>query len=148
MRGRISFKQGAIQHIYQNTVGGVLIFYSGWDALVFFTTFSTAARRYDVRILGLCLMVDHIHVLVDARSKKELDAFVCLYTSWFVRQYNVWYGLKGSLFNRKYGLASKVSDKDIISAIAYLYNNPVERQLCVRAERSKKSVSVGSRSVR
>lgn len=137
MRGRISFRQGAIQHIYQNTVDGVLIFYSVRDFLVFFTTFATVSRHYDIRILGICLMFDHIHLLVEARNKACLDRFVSHYTSWFVRQYNEWYGLKGSLFNRAYGLASKVSDKDIRSAIAYLYNNPVERLLCLRAEQSR-----------
>lgn len=136
MRGRISFRPGAIQHIYQNTVDGILIFYSRWDALVFFTTLSVAARRYDIRILGICLMADHIHILAEAPCKKILDSFVCLYTSWFVRQYNMWYGLTGSLFNPRYGLASKVTDKDIRSAIAYLYNNPVERQLCRQAEQA------------
>lgn len=48
MRGRISFRQGAIQHIYQNTVDGVLIFYSVRDFLVFFTTFATVSRHYDI----------------------------------------------------------------------------------------------------
>ena len=136
MRGRLSFKQGAVQHLYQNTIDGFLIFYSVRDCLVFFTIFATAARRYDIKVIGLCLMVDHIHVLVEARSKRDLDRFVCLYTSWFVKQYNSWYGLDGPLFRGPYGIASKVTDKKIREAIAYLYNNPVERQLCKRAEQA------------
>ena len=61
---------------------------------------------------------------------------VCLYTSWFSRQYNEWYGLDGPLFRGPYGIASKVTDQKIRDAIAYLYNNPVERQLCKRAEQA------------
>jgi len=134
MKGRLYFTNGAIQHIYQKTVGGFLIFYSVRDCLVFFTMIATAARRYHIRILGICLMVDHVHVLVEAGSKQEMDQFVCLYTSWFVNTYNKWYGLKGSLFKANYGAASKVDDKKQRSAIAYLYNNPVERLICKRAE--------------
>lgn len=137
MRGRISFKQGAIQHVYQRTIDGFLIFYSVRDQLVFFTIFATAARRYNIRILGLCLMVDHIHILVEARCKRDLDLFVSLYTSWFVKSYNDWYGRKGPFFQQHYGIASKVHDKDIRNAIAYLYNNPVERHLCRRAEQAR-----------
>lgn len=136
MRGKISFRPGAVQHIYQNTIGGFLIFYSVRDCLAFFTTFAVAARRYNVRILGICLMVDHVHILVEARSKRELDQFVCLYTSWFVRMYNDWYGKKGAFFCSPYGITSKISDKDIRNAIVYLYNNPVERLMCNRAEQS------------
>jgi Transposase IS200 like. len=136
MRGRLSFREGAIQHIYQNTINGYLIFYSVRDCLVFFTVFATVARRFSVRILGVCLMADHIHILVEARCKKDLDQMVCLYTSWFSRQYNEWYGLDGPLFRGPYGIASKVTDQKIRDAIAYLYNNPVERQLCKRAEQA------------
>ena len=137
MRGRISFKSGAVQHLYQRTNDGFLIFYSVRDYLVFFTILTTAARRYNVRILGVCLMVDHIHILVEAPNKMELDQFVCLYTSWFVKTYNEWYGRKGPFFQKQYGIASKVYDKDIRNAIAYLYNNPVERQICQRAEQAR-----------
>ena len=134
MKGRLVFTNGAIQHIYQKTVGGFLIFYSVRDCLVFFTMIATAARRYHVRILGICLMVDHVHVLIEVGSKREMDQFVCLYTSWFANTYNKWYGLNGSLFKAGYGAASKVDDKKQRSAIAYLYNNPVERLICKRAE--------------
>lgn len=134
MKGRLFFSDGAIQHICQKTVNGFLIFYSVRDCVVFFTFIATAARRYNIRILGICLMVDHIHVLVEVRSKEEMDQFVSLYTSWFANTYNKWYGLRGPLFTAKYGVASKVDDKKQRSAIAYLYNNPVERLICKRAE--------------
>ena len=134
MKGRLVFTNGAIQHIYQKTVHGFLIIYSVRDCLVFFSMIATAARRYHVRILGICLMVDHVHVLIEVGSKREMDQFVSLYTSWFANTYNKWYGLNGSLFKAGYGAASKVDDKKQRSAIAYLYNNPVERLICKRAE--------------
>ena len=137
MRGRISFQTGAIQHVYQKTINGFLIFYSVRDYLVFYTIITTAARRYGIKVIGICQMVDHVHLLVEARSKRDLDLFVCLYTSWFVKTYNEWHKQEGSLFCSPYGIASKVNDKDIRSAIAYLYNNPVERHLCQRAEKAQ-----------
>ncbi|MBR5019515.1 MAG: transposase [Bacteroidales bacterium] len=137
MRGRISFRPGAVQHVYQNTYNGFLVFYSIRDFLAFFTIFTTTARRYHVRILGLCLMVDHLHVLVEAPNKAELSRFVHDYTWRFSMARNAWYGEEGAFFRSPFGRASKVSDKDIRSAIAYLYNNPVERQMCNRPEQAQ-----------
>ncbi|MBQ7575524.1 MAG: transposase [Bacteroidales bacterium] len=137
MKGRISFKPGAVQHIYQNTCCGFLIFYSIKDYLVFFTLFSTVARIHGIKILGLCLMPDHIHVLVMADNRAALSRFVHHYTTWFSQIYNIWYESKGPFFRSTYGFASKVSSKDIRSAIAYLLNNPVEKQLSKRPEEAQ-----------
>ena len=71
MKGRYRvFKAGALHHIYQRTYDGYLIFYSVRDFLVFFTLLCTTARKYKITVLGLCLMYDHIHVLVKAPSGK------------------------------------------------------------------------------
>lgn len=137
MRGRIYFKPGAIQHIYQNTCNGFLIFYSVKDCIVFFTIFCTVARRHRIRVLGLCLMADHIHVLTEVESRESLSSFVQHYTTWFSQVYNKWHGQCGQFFRSPFGFAAKVSDKEIRSAIAYLYNNPVEKQLCRRPEESQ-----------
>lgn len=135
MKGRNRvFKVGALHHIYQRTVGGYLIFYSVRDFLVFFTIFCTVARKYDIVVLGLCLMYDHIHVLVKAPSRKAMSAFVCEYTSRFSRQRNVRYQRKGQYFRHRFGSAPKVNEKKARTAISYLYNNPVEKKLCNRAE--------------
>ena len=137
MKGRISFRQGAVQHIYQRTHNGYLIFYSGRDCLVFFTIISMAARRCGIRVIGLCLMVDHIHVLVEASSKEQLSRFVHLYTMSFSKAFHQEYPQADLAFCSPFGRASKVGEKKIKTAISYLYNNPVEKQLCDRAELSR-----------
>ena len=134
MKGRVYFGTGAVQHVYQNTHNGFLIFYSVRDCLVFFTVFMTVARLYHVRILGLCLMPDHIHVLLIAQSRKELGRFVHHYTRWYARLWNERHGQSGFLFRGPFGFASKTTEKAIRSAIAYLFNNPVEKRMALRPE--------------
>lgn len=135
MKGRYRvFKAGALHHIYQRTYDGYLIFYSVRDFLVFFTLFCTIARKYHIVVLGLCLMYDHIHVLVAAPSKNDLSSFVQEYTCRFSRQRNTQYQRKGPFFRRRFGSAPKIGDKKSRTAIAYLYNNPVEKNLCQYAE--------------
>ena len=127
----------AVHHIYQNTPGGHLIFYSLEDYLVFFSIVSVVARRYDIRILGICLMFDHVHLLVYCRDPDDLRAFVRDYTSLFTLKYNARYGFRGSLFNTPFGAVPKLGHKKVRTAIAYLYNNPVECHLVARAEQSR-----------
>lgn len=135
MKGRKRiFKVGALHHIYQRTIDGYLIFYDKRDFLVFFTLFCTVARKYNIRVLGICLMYDHIHVLVKASCKADMSAFVRDYTCRFARLRNIRYQRKGDFFRHRFGSAPKVDDKKARTAIAYLYNNPVEKKLCGKAE--------------
>ena len=55
----------------------------------------------------------------------------------FSKAFNQEYPQADLSFCSPFGRASKVSEKKIKTAISYLYNNPVEKQLCDRAELSR-----------
>ena len=128
------FYPGEIMHIYQRTVSGFNIFYSAEDFLIFYTIVSVYARRYDIVLLGLCQMIDHIHLLGSSRNLESMSKFISAYTSRFVKEFNRRTGRTGHLFEKEYGSAIKRETKKVRSAIAYLFNNPVEKMLCTRAE--------------
>ncbi len=71
---RVSYR-GILNHCYQNTIDGKLIFYTESDFLVYFTVFCTIVPKYRVKILGLCLMYDHVHKAIIAESTKGVYAF-------------------------------------------------------------------------
>ena len=79
------FVPGECMHVYQRAVKGFNIFYDLEDYLVFYTIFATVARQYNVTLMELCIMIDHIHVLMSSRSLNEISRFVMHYTSMFVR---------------------------------------------------------------
>lgn len=122
-----------VWHIYQRARHGFVIFYSARDCLVFFTILSTTAIRHSLKILGLCLMFNHIHIIVEASDKARIKPFMRDAISLFVRAYNKRHGISGQLFSR-YGIALKKGNKAIRTTLAYLYNNPVEDGLCRKAE--------------
>lgn len=130
---RMIYRRGAVGHIYQRARSGFVVFYSVKDSLVFFTMFSLMAVKHKVSVLGLCLMYNHIHVLVEADSHEVVAGFVQEFCSKFSKAYNARHGLKGRLFST-FGLSNKRGEKQVRTALAYLYNNPVEDRLCVRAE--------------
>lgn len=128
------FKAKACNHIYQRTINRFNIFYDMSDYLSYFTIFSMTAIKSEVLVLGLCLMIDHIHMLVSAPDKTTLSRFISSVTSVFVRQYNTDIGRTGPLFEKRFGSAPKAERKKLISAIIYLANNPVEKNICRLAE--------------
>lgn len=127
------FFSGECMHIYQRTVSGFNIFYDREDFIVFFTIFSVISRLYDVCILELCLMIDHIHVLLSAESLEQISSFVRHYSSQYALEYNYSLGRHGPLFHKSFGRAPKKGGKKIRSTIVYIGNNPVEKQLCSNA---------------
>lgn len=134
MKRKRRFVDGECNHIYQRTLNGFNIFYDREDYLLFYMIFSTSARKFRVRIMLLCLMVDHIHVLLEADSCKEMADFVRYYTSVFVREYNDSIGREGQLMYKSFGSAPKKGEKKTRSAIVYIGNNPVEKKMCAVAE--------------
>ena len=123
MKRRI-FSADGIMHVYQRTISGFNLFYTTEDFLVFYTIVSIQARRVGICILCMCLMIDHVHVINSC-------------TSLYAREFNACTGRQGPLFESPYGSAMKLEMKRIRSAIAYLFNNPVEKHLCSKAEQYK-----------
>ena len=134
MKPRRKFYNGVINHVYQRTVGGVHLFYSIDDCLVFLSILSVCARSSKVQILEACLMHNHIHILILVESSDELCSFMQRMTSWFVRLYNREHGRKGHLLKKNFGSAPKWDEKKQRSASIYIGNNPVEKNFCQNAE--------------
>lgn len=131
-RKRVFYRQ-ILQHCYQRTVDGYLLFYNVSDYLVFFTLFCTVAKKHGVTVLSLCQMPDHLHHATRANSSKQLSDFVGEYTRRFSREHNETCHHKGQLFASPFGSAVKKGDKKGRSNLLYIGNNPVERRLCRQA---------------
>ena len=134
MRRKRKFVKGGLNHGYQRTRSGFNIFYEIEDYLVYVTIFFIVAKNLGVDVYGLCLMIDHIHSLVAADTNEVYSRFMAMVTSLFVKEFNKEHGRTGPLFSKPFGSAPKSGMKLIRTAIAYLFNNPVERHLCMRAQ--------------
>ncbi len=131
---RRRFSADGVMHVYQRTHWGFNLFYSAEDFLVFYTIVSIQVKKTGICLLGMCLMIDHIHLLLSADNLETMSRFISAYTSLYAREFNTRTGREGPLFESPYGCAVKLDLKKIRSSIAYLYNNPVEKHLCKKAE--------------
>ena len=135
MRGQNRrFYPDIINHCYQRTINGDLLFYNVYDYLMFFTIFCIHAPKYDIRVYKLCQMPDHIHNSSSAKRKNDLAAFTQVYTAIYAREHNIVCHEKGSVFQSPFGSVPKYGDKKARSNFIYVDNNPVERHLVQKAE--------------
>lgn len=132
--GNRRFYRGIVNHLYQIAIEGDVIFYSISDHLVYFTVFCSFAKKYDIHVLKLCQMPDHIHGSVVTDRKSNLSAFERDVTSVFAREHNEVCHRKGPFFKSPFGSVPKYGDKNARSNLIYVDNNPVERRICERAE--------------
>lgn len=125
------------QHVYQNTVGGVLLFYDNTDRIIFFTILSVLSERYGVRIIAMSLMPDHYHLLVEASGRYPIVNFIRTLNSVYAKAFNRTVNRSGRLFNMRFGCAPKKTTKEIISTINYILNNPLVKHLDEKVEDSR-----------
>ena len=122
-------------HIYQRSKGGVILFYTLQDYLLYYSVFSVYAKRHGIVVLGLALMYDHLHCLAVANKRQEVEPMMSAVSSVFARLYNAEAGLSGELFQRPFGSAVKLGSKNIRTAAGYLYNNHTNKKLCDSADK-------------
>lgn len=133
MKRRIIYRD-IVTHCYQRSAGGGLLFYCYSDYLVYFTGYCLFAKRYNVQVLSLCLMPDHVHDTLVVRRKEDLIRFKQAFNTWFSKVHKPICHCDGPLFESPYGSAVKKGDKKARTNLIYVGNNPVERQLTAKAE--------------
>lgn len=121
-------------HIYQRSKDLGVIFYRLEDYLIFFTVFCITAKKLGVKVLSLCLMRNHIHVLAGFDDQNTSALFVKEYSWIFAKEYNKWKKQKGQLFCHRFGRAPKRGAKQIMTCIAYIANNPVLKRQVNKVE--------------
>ena len=131
---RRPFHNGVLNHCYQRSADGGVLFYTYGDHLVYFTKYCQSARKYGIQVLALCQMPDHTHDAIQARRKEDLALFKQETNSWYARKLNDFAGTAAPVFESAFGSAQKWGDKKIRTNLIYVGNNPVERKLVCKAE--------------
>lgn len=127
MTPKRKFYRKGYQHIFQISVDRGLIFYTDEDCIVFFTILCSLAVKYHVRIVALCIMKNHFHILGQFGSEENMELFLNALCSVFARKYNRRYHRSGKLFKKPFGSAPKYGD-DVYDCIIYIYNNPIPKK--------------------
>ena len=133
MTPKRKFYKKGFQHVFQISVDRGIIFYNDADIIVFFTILCCYSIRYHVRIVSLCIMKNHFHILGDFGSLENMGLFINALCSIYARIYNERYHRRGKLFQKSFGSAPKYDESDIYDCIIYICNNPVPKKAAEHA---------------
>jgi putative transposase len=123
---------GAPHHITQRGNGRQKAFLSGEDRHFYLATLAASCRRYEITVLGYCLMTNHVHLVAIPARPDSMSGGVGgahrRYTEYFHRRYR----RSGRLWqNRFYSCAA--DRVHLLLALAYVDQNPVRATMVSRA---------------
>lgn len=122
-----------VVHIYLRARDKGVIFYDDVDRLVYFSVIASQAKKYGITVLAAAIMFTHVHISAMAASREQIDRFIQESSSEFARLYNIDKGRSGRFFAHHPGKALKKTSKLMRTNIIYVFNNHVEKRLCVHA---------------
>ena len=108
-------------HIYQRSIKGFNIFYEEEDYILFYTILAVTARKYNIVVLELCMMINHVHILL-ADCNRAICSFMRDVFSIYACEFNQSCGRSGQLFHKSFGSAVKKDEKKIRTCINYIGN--------------------------
>jgi len=82
-------------------------------------------ERFKLAVLSLCVMPNHVHLVVDCREGNLSAALQALESS-YARRFNFSHGFSGPLFTSRFHSELIDSDEYLRQAIRYVIRNPLE----------------------
>ena len=118
-----------VSHVMLRGYEGRSIFLEAADYERFLFELSKVRKRFGSKLLGYCLMDNHVHLIIQdsTGSLAQICALLSLrYTNWFNRKYD----RCGHLFQDQFKSEAVETDSYLLVVLLYLYMNPVKAGIC------------------
>jgi putative transposase len=110
------------------------LFHTAADYAAFTGYMKEAQERLDLPLLAVCLMPNHVHLVVRPRR----DADIAAWTSWLftthVRRHHRNYGTTGRLWQGRYKACLIQQDHHLLTVLRYVERNALAGKLVERAQ--------------
>ena len=125
---------GLISHLTQRSAGREPMFVEDDDYLYMMGLMKDIADSYCLNIYAVCLMPNHMHILMSPDEQNLYDAMRDLFSR-YVARFNFKYERKGHLVGGPYRQAVCFDDTYLLAASLYIHINPVKAGLAETALR-------------
>lgn len=126
--------KSGIYHIIMRGINRQNIFEDDEDCIKFIQTLRRYKKICEYELYAYCLMGNHIHLLL-MEGEEPLDKVMRRICSSFVLWYNHKYGRIGYLFQDRYKSEPVEDNAYFLTALRYIYQNPVKAGLAASAEK-------------
>ena len=127
---------GAIHHVTNRANRRRVIFHKPEDYAAFVRVLEAACHRFQMRLIGFCLMPNHWHLIVWPSEDVSISSYMHWLTSTHVRRYHEHYGLVGTghLYQGRFRNRVFLDETRLMTALRYVEANPLKAKLVERAE--------------
>ncbi len=116
--------EGGLYHIYARGNDRQPIFIDSTDRRRYLSLLGRSVRRHDWRVLGYCLMPNHVHLLVETPEPNLAKGMQRIHAP-YAQAFNKKHGRCGHVFQGRYGAVTVADDAQLISVVRYIARNPV-----------------------
>jgi putative transposase len=125
-RGQVA---GYAYHVLNRGNGGMTVFHKDGDYSVFLDLLAKARTKFSVRVLAVCLMPNHFHLVVQPAVDGAVSAFMQWWMTSHVRRYHEHYRSHGHLWEGRFKSFPIQQDDHLLIVIRYILRNPVRAGL-------------------
>jgi putative transposase len=124
---------GVPYHVTQRGNNRQSVFLSDDDRRYYLTVLRDRSRQAGLRLLGYCLMTNHIHLVAVPEHARSLARALGRTHSAYAQRFNRRYQRSGHLWQNRF-YSSPLGAAHLYQALAYVDLNPVRAGLAVRAQ--------------
>ena len=126
-RNKLNFA-GAVSHLTQHSCGSEPLFLEDSDYLYFLGQLKDRAKKFELDVFSLCLMPNHLHLLLRVNKVNLPKAMQSLFQS-YARYFNKKYERKGHVFCGAFRQSLCLDDSYALAASIYIHLNPYKAGL-------------------
>ncbi len=116
-------------HITNRGVGKARVFNDGNDHSFFIDCLRLAQRVCRFKVLAYCIMTTHFHIVIKCEGAVPTSLFQSIGAR-FSAYYHKRHKCSGQIFQGRFRSEAIETDRHLLSAIRYVWRNPVKAHLC------------------
>lgn len=128
-RGARLVSSNAIYHVVNRGNQKQHIFKKEADFVKYLQLLKHCKRKFSFKLLGYCLMPNHIHLLLELKKPKDLSKAMQTLTQTYTIWFNKEYGKPGHLWQGRFKSMVIQKDSYFLDCISYVEANPVRANL-------------------
>lgn len=125
---------GNFYHVCTEGLESDVIMRDDEDFILAINYMALSAWKTEVFILAYCLMSNHVHVLIGARSRSQALKFIRHFKQIYSTYLYNKYGRNNALKGQKESIALISDIKYLRNCIAYILRNPVSAKICRKVD--------------
>ncbi len=125
---------GYCYHLLNRANQRAQVFHASEDYSQFLALLARAQQRLELPILALCLMPNHIHMVVQPRAEVDLARWTHWVFTTHVRWYHARHSTTGRIWQGRFKAFASQSDHHLLTVMRYVERNALRANIVERAE--------------